>query len=344
MVKTLCREIELRQTYLLQKKLSSLYFGGGTPSLLTGKEIRLLIETVKKYFELDSKAEITLEANPEDLTLGKIEILKKAGVNRLSIGIQSFEENQLVFMKRSHTVEQSYKAIENARKMGIENFSIDLIYGLREMSLEEWRECLKIASKLKPPHISAYALTVEPKTALYNWIKKGKLKLLSDEIVARHFEQTQKYLAEVGYEHYEVSNFALKGKRAIHNSSYWRGKSYLGIGPSAHSYDGKSRQWNVANNHTYLKEIWRGKIPAEKEELTLENRYNEMIMVSLRMIQGISIVDVNKKFGARFKDYLEKESASLVQKGDLMATDGYLSIPSERRFYSDGIASRLFYT
>jgi len=343
-IKAIASEIELQRHYLPGKEIQSIYFGGGTPSLLEENEIEYIIDNIRSHFHWDESTEITLEANPDDLGLKKIKMLKKVGINRLSIGIQSFDEKQLKFMNRSHTVDQSYSSIENARKIGIENFSIDLIYGLPGQTIKEWEEQLSKALELKPPHISAYALTVEPKTALSNWIKKGKVKAPADEMAAKHFEIAQKILGKAGYEHYEVSNFASPGKRAVHNSSYWEGKAYLGIGPSAHSYDGKStRQWNVANNATYLKKIEQEEVPAEKEELTEKDRFNEKLMVSLRRAEGLSLTELNSGFDPVYLEYLKRESETLLEKGDLELKNGHLLIPPHRRFYSDGVAASLFY-
>ncbi len=343
MVTALSDEIDLRSDYLSNKQLSSLYFGGGTPSVLEEEEIELLLEKTKQHFELNKEAEITLEANPDDLGIEKLDVIKRVGINRLSIGIQSFDDKQLKFMNRTHTAEQSLWAVENVRKMGIENFSIDLIYGLPGMSVEEWKGQLKKALQLKPPHISAYALTVEPRTALSNWVKKGKITEGKDEIVASHFELTQEMLGESGYEQYEVSNFALKGKKAVHNSSYWEGEPYLGIGPSAHSFNGSSRQWNITNNHIYIRELSEGRLSAEKEMLSTKDLYNEMVMTSLRKREGLSLLSVRERFDEILWQHLLKESASLIEKGNLVEEKGYLYIPEKRRFYSDGIAAGLFY-
>lgn len=343
MVEALGRELQLRQTYLDTREIKSVYFGGGTPSVLTADELSRIFEAIEENFEILPGAEVTFEANPDDLTEEKLRQLADSPVNRLSIGIQSFDEEDLSFMNRSHDARQALDCVENARRSGFENLTIDLIYGVPGRSEDHWRKQVEQALRLDVPHLSAYALTVEKETILENWIRKGKVEPVDDELAMKHFLILTEMLGAAGYEHYEISNFAKPGFRAVHNSSYWSGEAYLGLGPSAHSFNGDSRQWNVANNHLYLSSIQADEVPAEKEILSQADQFNEMVMTSLRRMEGLDLTEVDHRFGVDFTAYLLREAVPLLEKGKLEKRDQRLLIPPRFRFYSDGIASSLFY-
>lgn len=343
MVDAICRELAMRKTYLQSTEISSVYFGGGTPSLLSQGELFQIFEEIGKHFSLSKEVEITLEANPDDLTDEKLEELSLSPVNRLSIGIQTFDNHDLKFMNRTHTAEQAEQCVQRAREFGFENLTIDMIYGIPDRDEAHWERQLQKALELKVPHISAYALTVEKETVLENWIRKGKVPPIDERMAERNFYFLVKILEKAGYEHYEISNFAQPKYRAVHNSSYWEGVPYLGIGPSAHSFNGDSRQWNVSNNHLYLSSIKEGEINFEKEVLSTADRFNETVMTSLRRKEGLKISEIDEKFGVDFSKFLMKEALPLSKEGKLVEEDGRLYIPMAQRFFSDGIASALFY-
>lgn len=343
MVDALTTELRQRQDYLGGSKVESIYFGGGTPSLLNEVALQNLLATANDLFEVAPNAEVTLEANPDDLDRVAIQKLVKAGINRLSIGVQSFDADILKWMNRSHNAAQSVAAVRNAQDLGIEELSIDLIYGIPGMSLAMWEEQLHNALELKVPHISSYALTVEHKTILDHQVRKKNLEMPSDTDVQMQFSTMKEQLKKAGYEHYEVSNFALPGHRARHNSSYWSGAAYLGIGPSAHSFDGRSRQWNKANNALYMNGAIKGEIPFEREELSAKDRYNEMVMTGLRLSDGVDLTVLSELLGSSFEEFLRGESAELVEQGKLKLEGQRLFIPEQHRFLTDGIASSLFY-
>lgn len=343
MIDAICKEIELQKNYLEDKNLNSIYFGGGTPSLMSSDEWEQIFETLANHFEISRDAEITLEANPDDLSQSKLKQLYSSPFNRLSIGIQSFDDEDLRFMNRSHNALQGKECIERARDASFENLTIDLIYGLPGHTEEHWEQQLAQALAFDLPHISAYALTVEKETVLENWIKKGKVQPLDEALAERNYYFLDKILSRAGYEHYEVSNFAKPGHRAKHNSSYWNGVPYLGLGPSAHSFNGDSRQWNVANNHLFLKSIQEGEVPFEKETLSVADQFNEMIMTGLRRSDGVNLADVDQRFGAEFTEHIYQEAAAMLKSGQLEEKDSRLIIPAHQRFFSDGIASSLFY-
>ena len=292
LISHLLKEIELRKDYLQGETIDTIYFGGGTPSLLSQREVTLLLENVYKYFEVSKSVECTLEANPDDLSLEKIIEWKEAGINRLSIGVQSFFEEDLLYMNRSHEAIQAEKCIPLVREGGIENFSIDLIFGYPLLTDQKWKQNIETALQYHVPHLSCYAMTLEPKTALASFIKNQKTQPINNEQSASQFEYLMNRLEAEGYEHYEISNYALPGNRAVHNSNYWKGVSYLGVGPSAHSFCGSSRQWNAANNMKYIKSLDAGIIPFETEKLTDTQRLNEHIMTSLRTMEGLDVSSI----------------------------------------------------
>lgn len=343
MVAAICKEIELRKDYLNSTDIDTIYFGGGTPSLLSQDELFRIFETIGNHFNISKNAEVTLEANPDDLTDEKLEELSLSPVNRLSIGLQTFDEYDLRFMNRTHTAEQSKQCVARARDFGFDNLTIDMIYGIPGRDEAHWEKQLQQALELNMPHISAYALTVEKETVLENWIKKGKVPPVDDVIAERNFYFLSKILEEAGYEHYEISNFAKPGHRAVHNSSYWKGEPYLGLGPSAHSFDGNSRQWNVSNNAIYISSLNEDELNFEKETLSIADQFNETVMTSLRRKEGIDINEIDEKFGVDFSNHLMAEAAALKKQGKLTQEGDRLYIPTPQRFFSDGIAAGLFY-
>lgn len=342
MVEAICQEALLRKDYLQGQTVSTIYFGGGTPSLLSKEEFEKILSTLHTLFTVEKDIELTVEANPDDLTREKLIELITLGVNRLSIGIQSFIDYDLQFMNRAHNAEQAKKCVKLAQEVGITNISIDLIYGTPTLDDVDWVENIEQAVKMGVQHISPYALTVEPKTVLAHQIKTGKTAPVDDEKASRHFNILTKQLAKAGFEHYEISNFALPGFRSKHNSSYWSGQWYLGLGPSAHSYNGKSRQYNVANNARYIKEINEGTIPAEEEILSTADRYNEYIMTALRRIEGIDIDKLEADFGPRFVELCINESMQYIECNKLELKSNRLRLTAHGRFFADGIASSLF--
>jgi oxygen-independent coproporphyrinogen-3 oxidase len=342
-VSALLKEIELRQDYLSDAPIHTLYFGGGTPSLLPEKDLLLLMEKLHRHFQISPGAEITLEANPDDLTPEKLHILQKAGVNRLSIGIQSFHEEDLRWMNRAHNAEQARQCILNAQDAGFENITIDLIYGGPTLPDEGWAYNVQQAIDLQVPHLSCYALTVEAGTALDHFIKKKKVAAVDSDKAARHFEQLLRWTGAAGYEQYEISNFALPGWHSRHNSSYWQGASYLGLGPSAHSFDTRSRQWNIANNALYIKNLESGQLSFEREDLTPVMMLNEYLMTSLRTSAGCDLAIISERFGADAEQQVARGAVAFLNKGWMRQEGSKLILTPEGRLFADGIASDLFF-
>lgn len=341
-VEMLCREIDLRKDELPEKELQTIYFGGGTPSLLTAEELKQIFETIHKNFSVAGDAEITLEANPDDLTREKLEMLAASEINRLSIGVQSFFEEDLKMMNRAHNAGEALGSIKMAKEY-FENISIDLIYGIPEMGEERWKKNIGIALELGLPHFSCYALTVEPNTALKKFIDKGEIKPVDDDAARQHFEILKEILTGAGYVHYEFSNFGKPDFFSRNNTAYWMGKPYLGIGPSAHSYDGKNRKWNINNNSLYIKSLAKGELPLEEEALSTTDQYNEYVMTRLRTMWGIDLNEVAEKFGKNYRDYLREQARQLLDKGLLrQEKGGKLHVSEKGKFLSDGIAAELF--
>ncbi|MCU4187636.1 radical SAM family heme chaperone HemW [Flavobacterium sp. HXWNR29] len=347
MVLALAKEIEMRSksithhTSPITEQIETIYFGGGTPSILQIEDLRFLIDEVYRNFKVVENPEITVEANPDDLTETRIIELSKNKVNRLSIGIQSFFEDDLQLMNRAHNVEEAKKCLEIATQY-FDNISIDLIYGVPQMSNEKWLQNIETALSFGMPHISSYALTVEPKTALHSFIQKGIIPQPDDEVAQEHFHILVDKLSENGFIHYELSNFGKENYFSKNNSSYWLGKKYIGIGPSAHSYDGKNRGWNVSNNSLYIKSIQENKLPIEIETLTKTDRYNEYIMTGLRTIWGVSFERIEQEFGKTYLDYLNQQAAKFIEDHLLFVDDNILRTTKKGKFLSDGIASDLF--
>ena len=346
MVLALAKELQLRKNELQQEPeldvIDTIYFGGGTPSVLRVDEIRFLIDTVRQYYSIATHPEITLEANPDDLSEENLKAFAAIGINRLSIGIQSFFEDDLQLMNRAHNSVEAKKCLELATRY-FENISLDLIYGIPRMTNEKWLQNIEMALSFGIPHISSYVLTVEPKTALHKLIQTGKVASPNDEVAHAHFLILVETLEANGFVHYELSNFGKDNYFSRNNSAYWLGKKYLGIGPSAHSYDGDSRSWNIANNALYLKALQNGELPKEVEKLTTKDRYNEYVMTGLRTIWGVSLVRIEQEFGLEYLNYLKQQSHKFVVDGLLSITDDIIKPTLKGKFLTDGIASDLFY-
>jgi oxygen-independent coproporphyrinogen-3 oxidase len=377
-IEALLKEMQYRKDYLGRESVDTIYFGGGTPSLLEGKALDTILAELRRHFHIAAGAEITLEANPDDI-VAKSPLLswKRAGINRLSIGIQSFFEEDLRWMNRAHSADQALETIRATREAGFENFSIDLIYGSPGLSDEGWQKNIRTAIGLGIPHLSCYALTVEPRTALDHLIKKQKSPDIDPDVQARQFLILMDEAASAGYEHYEISNFAFPGHRSRHNSSYWQGKPYLGLGPSAHSFNGHSRQWNVSNNAEYI-DYWLGPDPASMatppspdnhshsgtppapprspqpearssappggyEELTPTQQLNEYVMISLRTLEGCDLSLVSGRFGPPIAARLRARAGRYLQSGKMEETMGRLVLTRPGRLLADGIAADLFF-
>lgn len=344
MLAAMAKELELRAHYLEDKTVHSIYFGGGTPSLLTGDEIDRLIGQVGKHFEIARDVEITLEANPDDLLKPQVEALRKTAINRFSIGIQSFFEEDLRWMNRAHNASEAEAAIMRVQDAGFENITADLIYGYPLLTDEKWKANIAKLIAFGIPHISSYSMTVEQRTALAHFIKQGKTAPMQDAQSANQMAILIETLTGDGFEHYEISNFAKGGNYAKHNTNYWRGKHYLGIGPSAHSFNGESRGWNIANNAKYLEGV-RSKAPAhETETLSLYDRMNEYIMTSLRTMWGIDLDKVEHDFGQDIARQLTIQVKQFIALGEVEQTDGqHYRLTTKGKFMTDHIASELFF-
>lgn len=341
MIAAIIKELELRKAEFKKEEVSNIYFGGGTPSVLKSTEIEKIIDACYEHYKIEKDPEITLEANPDDLTRDKIEELAASRINRLSIGVQSFFEDDLKLMNRAHNAEEAIDCLTLTRTH-FPNSSLDLIYGIPKMSNEKWEENIDKALSIDVPHISAYALTVEPKTALENFIKKGIVPPVEDEVAQAHHEILIRRMEEAGYENYEFSNFAKPGFHSRNNTAYWQGKKYIGIGPSAHSYDGKRRAWNINNNPKYIKSITAGELPQEVEVLTLTDQYNEYVMTRLRTQYGVSIKEIEKLYGEKFKTYFLTQAQKHIEEHLLFIEDDRVYVTKKGKFLSDGIASDLF--
>ncbi len=341
MVLALAKELQLRASEFQNETIETIYFGGGTPSVLTLEEIRFLLDAVYKDYTVVDNPEITLEANPDDLSKDRIVELSESSINRLSIGIQSFFEDDLLMMNRAHNAGEAKACLAEATKH-FDNISVDLIYGIPGMSHERWIQNIETALSFGIPHISSYALTVEPKTALKKLIQTGKIAQPNDDAAQEQFSILVEMLQERGFIHYELSNFGKPNYFSKNNSAYWLGKKYLGIGPSAHSYNGISRSWNVSNNSLYLKSIQDNQLPNEVETLSMNDRYNEYIMTGLRTIWGVDLNRIEIEFGLETLTYLKKQSAKFLDDGLLSMDGDILKTTTIGKFLTDGIASDLF--
>ena len=341
MVAALQKELEIRKQEFEGELVRTIYFGGGTPSVLEIEEINQILATVYANYNVSENPEITLEANPDDLSREKIEQLAHSPINRLSIGIQSFFEEDLKFMNRAHSALEAEQCIAWATTY-FENISIDLIYGLPNMTSERWLQNVGKALSFNVPHISSYALSVEPKTALAHFIKKGIIKPLDDAVAEEHFRLLINNLELSGYIHYEISNFGKPGYFSQNNTAYWLGKKYLGIGPSAHSFDGKQRSWNISNNSKYLTTLKKGELPKEVEILSKTDRYNEYVMTGLRTIWGVSLDHIQTEFGEDYHVYFLGQAERYLLQGLLQIDNNVMTVTKKGKFLSDGIASDLF--
>lgn len=343
LINCLVLELEKRKDYLKSETIETIYFGGGTPSILSKDELQLVLNTVYANYSVLPTAEITLEANPDDLTLEKLTELKKIGINRLSIGIQSFIEENLTWMNRSHSVKQAKECVKNAQKIGFDNITIDLIYGIPNLTLNEWKNNIKQAISLNINHISAYCLTAEEKTALYHAIKTGETHMPCDDETSVQFEILIDELTANDFIHYEISNFGKQNFESKHNSAYWKQKKYLGIGPSAHSFDGKSRQWNVSNNIKYINGAKANKWDFEIETIDEVTRYNEYMLTSLRTIWGVDINYLNEHFSSKITTHFNKEIQPFIAKEQIVLQNNHYVLSTKGKLMADYIASELFW-
>ena len=341
MVLALAKEIRMRKKEFENETIETIYFGGGTPSILQISDLRFLIYEVYKNFTVAENPEITLEANPDDLSKERIIELSKSPINRLSIGIQSFFEDDLTMMNRAHNSAEAIECLKEATKY-FDNISLDLIYGIPAMSNEKWRQNIETALSFGIPHISSYALTVEPKTALNKLIQTGKIAKPKDEVAEAHFQILVEMLEKKGFIHYELSNFGKENYFSKNNSAYWLGEKYIGIGPSAHSYDGISRSWNISNNTIYLKSLEENKLPNEIEILSKTDRYNEYIMTGLRTIWGVSLDRIENEFGTTYLEYLTNQAQKFLDDNLLFIEGNVLKATKKGKFLTDGMASDLF--
>ena len=341
MVDAICREIVFKKDRITDQ-VGSIYFGGGTPSVLPAAHFEKIFDTITRNFSVSAAAEITVEANPDDLDAKKIAEFRQLPVNRFSIGIQSFHDEDLRWMNRAHNAVEAETCIKRSQDAGFENLSIDLIYGYPLLTNEKWLSNMNKAIAFQTPHVSAYSLTVEPKTALANAIKKGQQPPVNDEQSAEQFTMLANKLEVAGFEHYEISNYAMPGKYAVHNTNYWRGIPYLGIGPSAHGFDGHTRYLNIANNAQYLAKIQSNALPETLEQLDQYDRFNEYIMTSVRTMWGISLARIESDFGKLFLQDTVKAAGIFIERQWMTSESGHLVLTQEGKLFADYIASELF--
>ena len=345
LVAALINEIKITpifETASGKETCDTIYFGGGTPSLLETQELLAILDALHTKFSIAANAEITFEANPDDITPSKLNAWKQAGINRLSVGIQSFEEAELVWMNRAHSATDSLRCLDEIASAGFTEYSIDLIYGSPLLTDDRWQQNITTALKKNVPHLSCYALTVEPKTALDKMILQHKKQPVDPERQAQQFLLLTTWMEQAGYEHYEISNFAKPGRRSKHNSSYWQGKKYYGFGPSAHAYDGKNRRWNIANNALYIEALQKNSLPYQQETLNETQRINEYIMTSLRTIEGIDLAKINS-FGKTYYDALMTTANKYLHTEKLVQTTTALILTRHGKLFADGIAADLFF-
>lgn len=342
-VDSVVKELELRKEYLSGEGIGTIYFGGGTPSQLDIRAFERIFETISRLYQIDDDAEITLEANPDDMTLGYVEGIATLPFNRVSMGVQSFKDEDLHFLNRRHDSRQAFKAIALCKENGFTNLSIDLIYGLPGQSMEDWQFNLSEAIRLDIPHLSSYHLIYEEGTPLFRQLHTGKVKPVMEELSVAMFTELIDTLADAGYEQYEISNFAKNKLYSRHNSSYWKGIKYLGVGPSAHSFDGKTRQWNVSSMTKYFKGIAAGLPDVEMEELDTKTSYNDFIITGLRTMWGVDLHELQKLYGEELLTYCMKQAAPHLKNGLLVNADSVLKLTRQGIFISDGIMSDLLY-
>lgn len=335
-------EMMAQKHYLANENVQTIYFGGGTPSMLTSSEIEAIINSLKSLYHIDSKVEITLEGNPDDLTKEKLEAFRAVGVNRLSIGIQSFFDDDLLYLNRIHSASHAKHVIADAHAAGFDKLTIDLIYGIPTLTEKNWLSNIDYFLSTGIKHLSAYALTVEARTPLAHLIGKGKLQAIDENQSARHFELLMDRMEKAGFIHYEISNFALPNHYSKHNSLYWLGANYLGLGPSAHSYNGISRQWNVSNLSKYIEMAGISESVFEKEELSIDQRYDEYVMTSLRTSWGCDLEHIQNAFGSSFRYHCEKMAQPYLHNQKLMLVQNRLFLTQQGKMFADGIAADLF--
>jgi oxygen-independent coproporphyrinogen III oxidase len=343
MLQAMLLELDQKKDYLPNKNIETIYFGGGTPSIVEVAFIEKLLLKINATYNISGQAEVTLEANPDDLNIEKLKDLKSIGINRLSIGLQSFFKEELSWMNRAHNAEQSFACIANAHQQGFDNISIDLIYGSQLLTDEQWKKQLSIVESLPIHHLSCYALTIEDKTALGQAVKSKIIPDVEDSKQDRHFKILQEWSAHSGYEHYEISNLGKANKHSNHNSAYWANKPYLGIGPSAHSYNGYARQWNISNNAVYMKLIKESDGYFENEILSEKDKYNELILTQLRTSKGLNKNTIVHDFNSKIKKYFHQEYQKQLKLGHLEETNEIIRIPYTHWFKADGIASDMFF-
>ena len=339
LVDAIVKEIEINDFLRGTKECTSIYFGGGTPSLLNNEELKIIFESLNNRYSWSKNIEVTLEANPDDINEVSLNQWHRAGINRLSIGIQSFFDEDLKWMNRAHSADEAMNSIQLAKEFGFQNMTIDLIYGSPTTTDEMWKVNIEKTLDLGIQHISAYCLTVEEGTALSHFIKKGKSAPLDQDKAIEHFNFLMDCLEQKGFDHYEISNFARKGHRAKHNTSYWQGKPYIGYGPSAHSFNGMQRQWNIAHNMKYIKALESEIIPSEKEDLTIVDQFNELVLVRLRTMWGILIDEVAQDF----QNHLLKQSEPLIENGFLQMSDGAITLTRQGKHMADFVSMELMY-
>ncbi|SMG21024.1 oxygen-independent coproporphyrinogen-3 oxidase [Marivirga sericea] len=342
MVEAICKEIELQDDYLNGAIIESIYFGGGTPSLLEENQLKTILKTIDRHHSISSEAEITFEANPDDISPSRLRMLFQNGINRLSVGIQTFDDEVLKWMNRAHNSREAFQSLEWIKQSEFNNFSLDLIYGIPIATHKSWEKDLKTLVGFEPPHISSYCLTIEPNTVFGRWQQKGKLNEASEDYASEQFYILTEFLRKFQYEHYEVSNFAKEGFHSKHNSSYWQQKPYLGLGPSAHSYDGKNRQFNISNNGKYLNALKTNEIPAELDILTTEDRINEYLMTSLRTAKGCNLLYLKNTLNYDLLRNAKPQIEQWKNSGLCILEDDILKLTLRGRLLADKLASDLF--
>lgn len=340
MIDSICTELVLQKEFLDNEKIKTIYFGGGTPSILNPEEIDQILNTIHRHYPVETDIELTLEANPDDLDKTKIAALKESGINRLSIGIQSFFDSDLEWMNRSHNSAQSHEVIQNALYAGISNLNIDLIFGCPTTSTEMWKKNLSLTLDYNIKHLSCYALTVEEKTALGYFVKTGKTPSPDDKLIQDQYDLTTKILAQHGFIHYEISNYALDNQFAVHNTSYWKGEKYLGVGPSSHSFNGSSRFWNISHNKKYIDSISMNRIPSEMEILSESDRFNEYLMTGFRTMWGCAEEQLDEVI--RDNNSIRTQLDKHLEAGNIVLNEGYYKLTEEAWLTSDSIISDLF--
>ena len=342
LVDAILLEIDQRKQYLSGESIETIYFGGGTPSLLTEEELDKILGKIHSEFNVVENPEITLEANPDDLDMKKLISMKKSGINRLSIGVQSFSETELLYLNRAHNAQEALNCIIMAQKAGIDNISIDLIYGIPGQTDEVWKQNLETVKSLSVPHFSAYSLTVEPKTQLDHLIKTHQSEAVDDAQTAAHFLLLMQWAQTNGFEHYEISNFSIPGMYARHNSSYWLSKKYLGLGPSAHSYNGETRQWNISNNAKYIALVNENGDYSEVEILDTDQQFNEYVMTSLRTMWGMDLEIIKQRFGDKILAELEQQLSDYIEQGFIIQNKSIIVLTNGGKLLADAIMSDLF--